>query len=662
MQPPRRNLAGRFILVVAGCLALAGLAPAGKGGPNDLASYDALIKPSDRKHWAFQPVRRPALPIVKNAAWMRNPIDAFILAKLEARNWRPAPAAQPRALLRRLFFDLSGLPPTLAEQEAFLKDPSPQALDQIATELLARPTYGERWARHWLDLVRYAETNGYERDATKPNVWRYRDYVITALNGDKPFDRFILEQLAGDELPDVSSESLIASGYCRLGPWDDEPADPKEDRFDQLDDMVSTTSLAFLGLSLGWRALPQSQIRCPDPARLLPDGGDFRPAAAPRNGRTELDRPAASRDQIIAKARREAAVGLAGFEAPPSTLSPEAQPISSIVSLRLLAEARDPSATLPRGYFLVEPSARPPATHLLIRGKASRPGPEVEPGMPAVLVSSQPSFPAPGERNTFRRLTLANWIASPANPLTAGVIVNRVWQFHFGEGLVRTPSDFGVMGEPPTHPELLDWLADWFVKEGWSLKKLHRLIVTSNAYRMSKAWNTEYGAQDPENLLLCACTTAGWKWKRCAIPFSPSTVSSTARCSDRACIRKFPGRRSRDIAIPTRFGSRSANARLRDGRSMHSSNSSMVVPMLEVFDLCDTCVLVGQAERDHRGPAGLESVQRGIREPSGARSGAAAVARSRPGSGKTGGTSLPIGALPASYTERARCPGGILEE
>ncbi|HLN32974.1 MAG TPA: DUF1549 and DUF1553 domain-containing protein [Gemmataceae bacterium] len=588
MQPPRRNLAGRFILVVAGCLALAGLAPAGKGGPNDLASYDALIKPSDRKHWAFQPVRRPALPIVKNAAWMRNPIDAFILAKLEARNWRPAPAAQPRALLRRLFFDLSGLPPTLAEQEAFLKDPSPQALDQIATELLARPTYGERWARHWLDLVRYAETNGYERDATKPNVWRYRDYVITALNGDKPFDRFILEQLAGDELPDVSSESLIASGYCRLGPWDDEPADPKEDRFDQLDDMVSTTSLAFLGLSLGCARCHNHKFDALTQHDYYRMVAIFDPLQRPKSGRSELDKPAASRDQIIARAGREAAVALAGFETPLSTLGPAPLSISSVVSLRLVAEARDPYAALPRGYFLVEPSVKPPATHLLIRGKASRPGPEVAPGMPAVLVSSQPSFPAAGERSTLRRLTLANWIASPANPLTARVIVNRVWQFHFGEGLVRTPSDFGVMGEPPTHPELLDWLADWFVKEGWSLKKLHRLIVTSNAYRMSKAWNPEYGAQDPENLLL-------WRmhYRRLEVEAMRDSILAVSGQLNRTMFGpsmypEIPREALAGHSDPDQIW-KPFNEREASRRTIYAFiKRSMVVPMLEVLDLCDT--------------------------------------------------------------------------
>ncbi|NDF01726.1 MAG: DUF1549 domain-containing protein, partial [Verrucomicrobia bacterium] len=191
------------------------------------------------------------MPAVKNKTWPRNPIDHFILAKLEERGWQPSPAAEKRTLLRRGFLDLTGLPPTLAEQDKFLADNAPDAFAKLVDDLLARTSYGERWGRHWLDLARYAETNGYERDAAKPNVWRYRDYVIAAFNADKPYDRFIREQIAGDELPDANAETLIATGFHRLGPWDDEPADPVQDRADQVDDMIRTTSQAFLGVTLG---------------------------------------------------------------------------------------------------------------------------------------------------------------------------------------------------------------------------------------------------------------------------------------------------------------------------------------------------------------------------------------------------------------------------
>src|SRR5262249_7767265 len=238
---------GRVWLILAAlCPALAG--PGQAAGPNDLAGYDALIKPEQRRHWAFQPIRKPAIPAMKNTTSVHNPIDAFVLAKLETKGWKPAPPVDARLFLRRLYTDITGLPPTPAEQNAFLNEASPQAVSHVVDDLLSRPSYGERWGRHWLDLVRYADTNGYEQDGIKPPRFRYRDYVIRAFNADKPFDRFILEQLAGDELADADTETLIASGFCRLGPWDDEPADFKEDRFDQLDDMVSTTSLVFLGL------------------------------------------------------------------------------------------------------------------------------------------------------------------------------------------------------------------------------------------------------------------------------------------------------------------------------------------------------------------------------------------------------------------------------
>jgi hypothetical protein len=382
----------------------------------------------------------------------------------------------------------------------------------VVRDLLARPAYGERWARHWLDLVRYAETNGYERDATKPSVWRYRDYVIRAFNDDKPFDRFILEQLAGDELPDSSADTLVATGYYRLGPWDDEPANPQEDRFDQLDDLVHTTSQVFLGLTLACARCHNHKfepLTMHDYYRMV---AIFAPLERPVKGRAERDLPIGTRSALQAQTERDQLrrtalrYRLAAFAYPPTSwgqvlfLTDPRQP--SAATREKLGQLVASGPDLPRGYFLHEPSPEPPRTHLLLRGQASRPGPEVGPGVPAVLVATQPAFPPPGSLTSRRRLTLARWLASADNPLTARVLVNRVWQFHFGAGLVRTPSDFGTMGEPPTHPELLDWLADWFIQEGWSLKKLHALILASNTYRMSKRGHPEYAAQDPENRLL----------------------------------------------------------------------------------------------------------------------------------------------------------------
>jgi hypothetical protein len=612
---PRRALIGLAFLLAA--------APAWAAKPEsdaaELARYDAFIKPAARKHWAFQPVRPPAVPPVKATGWVRNPLDAFVLAKQEARGWEPSPPAEPRALLRRLYLDVLGLPPPPAEQEAFLQDPSTEAIAKVIDDLLARPGYGERWGRHWLDLVRFAETNGYERDATKPHVWRYRDYVIRAFNDDKPFDRFILEQLAGDEIPEASAETLIATGYYRLGPWDDEPADPAEDRFDQLDDMISTTAQVFLGLTLGCARCHNHKfepLSMHDYYRLA---AIFNPLRRPQNGRTELDSPAGSRAQLEALAERDrkiaalfrAAVSdrLAACRLPASAAALGASPWAAPLSVWLASEngkgiaasrqritaveeqirrLRAATPDLPRGYFLYEPKPEPPATRLLIRGKASRQGPLVSAGLPSVLVATQPAFSPPGERTCRRRLTLARWIASPDNPLTARVIVNRVWQFHFGEGLVRTPSDFGVMGERPTHPELLDWLAAWFVKEGWSVKKLHRLILTSNAYRMSKHWDPEYGARDPENKLL-------WRfpYRRLeveAIRDSMLAVSGrlNARMYGPSMYPHVPKEALEGHSDPDKiwppFDEKDASRRT----AYAFVKRSMVVPMLEVLDLCDT--------------------------------------------------------------------------
>jgi hypothetical protein len=486
----------RFIAIVC-ALVVAGVAHGGDS--KDLAKYDARIKPADRAHWSYQSVKRPALPKVKDAAWVRNPIDAFVLAKLEAKGWQPSLPAKPAAWLRRVYVDVTGLPPTIAEQDAFLKNPTPEAMDAVVKDLLNRPSYGERWGRHWLDVVRYAETAGYERDAIKPSVWRYRDYVIKAFNDDKPYDQFLMEQLAGDELTGEPSpvrgrfdaaDALIAMGFNRLGPWDDEPADPKEDRFDQLDDIVNATSLVFMGMTLACARCHDHKFEAltmHDYYRMV---AIFNPLVRPTAGRLQLDLPVGTHAEIQRQKERDRQIAALMKDVPKGKPAPAK-----------VAELKKATPDLPRGYFLHEPTPNAPDTHLLIRGKAARPGPKVAPGFPAVLVAKQPEFPGPKE-TSLRRLTLAKWLASPEHPLTARVMVNRIWHYHFGEGIVRTPNDFGVVGQPPTHPELLDWLASEFVKQNWSIKHLHYLILTSNTYRMSKTWDKDHAKTDPENTLL----------------------------------------------------------------------------------------------------------------------------------------------------------------
>jgi len=464
--------------------------------------YDAKIKPKDREHWAFQPVRAAPVPFVKDPNWVRTPIDAFILAKLDDKGWTPAPPAEPRAVLRRLYLNLIGIPPTLTEQDEFLRDNSAQALDRVVDDLLNRPAYGERFARRWLDLARYADSNAYERDALKPSVWRYRDYVIDSFNRDKPFDRFVREQIAGDELLDAAADTAIATGFHRLGPWDDEPADPKTDRFDQLDDIVSTTSQVFLGLTVACARCHDHKfepLTMHDYYRMV---AIFDPLKRPQEGRTDLDAPAAVRERRAALTTRDKAIS--DLVRVNNTVRVLGGGGADLVSKRIEALKQGTPDSV-RGYFLVEDSTRPPTTHILLRGSADRPGAKVSPGVPAVLSAKQPGFLKPDEYTSRRRLSLANWILDPKNPLTARVIVNRVWQWHFGEGLVRTESDFGTHGERPTHPELLDWLATWFVSEGWSIKKLNRLILASNTYRQSStrfsALSTQHSA-DPDDRLL----------------------------------------------------------------------------------------------------------------------------------------------------------------
>lgn len=508
---------------------------------NEGAIYpkNETIPGSPKEHWAFLPVRGPAVPIVRNRAWVRNGIDAFVLAKLEAKGWKPAPVAEPQALLRRLHLDLTGLPPSPEEQREFAQYPTAQALDAIAVNLLARPAYGERWARHWLDVVRYADSNGYERDAEKPLVWRYRDYVIQSLNADKPFNRFASEQLAGDELPDRSAESTIATGFLRLGHWDDEPADPAADRYDQLDDIVSTTGQAFLGLTIGCARCHDHKFEPLSTRDYYSLVAVFNPLVRPSKGRTELTVP----------------LGSGAGEA----------------------------------YVMRESSAKVPKTHVLARGSPGSPGAEVEPAVPAILVAAQPRFPAPGESSTQRRLGLAQWIAGADNPLTARVIVNRVWQQHFGQGLVRTANDFGLMGAPPTHPELLDWLAHWFVHDAqWSMKKLHRLIVTSNTWRMSKAVNADYAATDPEIQTL-------WRmpYRRLeveAIRDSMLAVSGqlNARSFGPAMKPPIPAAALEANTDKEKVWTASADSEVSRRTIYAFVKRGLVVPMLEVLDLADT--------------------------------------------------------------------------
>jgi hypothetical protein len=487
-----------------------------------------------QSHWAFQSPQPQQPPAVKNQSWVRSPIDAFILRGLEEAGLSPVPPADKVALIRRASHDLIGLPPTPEEVDRFAADSSPDAYEKLIDRLLASPHYGERWGRHWLDLVRYAETNSFERDGPKQNAWRYRDYVIRSLNDDKPYDQFVREQLAGDELPEVTADTIIATGYYRLGLWDDEPADEKQARFDELDDIVSTTSQVFLGLTVNCARCHDHKI---DPIpqadyyRFLAYFHEVYPFGTRADqlswNQTDIgeadvasqhEAVEAERKLVLGEQRAIEARGIAKMSAEDqrktegderaAVLREKLQQFLSEEDWRRYRELRSRLRELRRKdlpkrdrALSVKCMPQPPETFILKRGNPHVQGEKVVAGVPEIFASKNPPIPEQptGAKSSGRRLALANWIASPDNMLAARVMANRIWHFHFGRGIVRSTNNFGQIGDRPTHPELLDWLAAEFVRGGWRLKALHRTIMLSSAYRMSSAGNADGLAKDPTN-------------------------------------------------------------------------------------------------------------------------------------------------------------------
>jgi hypothetical protein len=413
-------------------------------GARDLTSLAGVqAEAKTRDAWSYRPVRRPPVPSVKAQAWCRTPIDTFVLARLEAEGLTPATPADRVALIRRLRFDLTGLPPAPEEVDDIVTEPAADAYERLVDRLLNSPQYGEAWGRHWLDLVRYGETNGYERDSAKPFVWRFRDYVIDSLNRDKPYDLFVREQIAGDAIAPRSAEPVIATGFYRLGIWDDEPADRPLAHFDGLDNVLSTAGQVFLGISINCARCHDHKV---DPIsqrdyyRLLAFFADV------------TDQDGKNLRKAVDRSGREIEV--------------------MCVAERARAE-----------------------THVLLRGNPTLRGEAVGAGVPAVLADPAPTFAA----GVGKRTALAEWLTDSRNPRTARALVNRLWQYHFGRGIVPTPNDFGGLGEPASHPELLDWLAAEFMEGGWSIKRIHRLILLSSTYGMSSRGSAQGLAVDPSN-------------------------------------------------------------------------------------------------------------------------------------------------------------------
>ncbi len=495
-------------------------------------------------------LRTPNSELPSPISHLRNPIDSFILAELSARNLTPNPPATKRELIRRAYFDLIGLPPTYEQVRAFERDPSPNAYEQLVDQLLSLPQYGERWGRHWLDVVRFAQTTGYERDAEKPLTWRYRDYVINAFNGDKPYDQFIKEQLAGDELPEAGDDSIIATGFYRLGVHDDEPADKQMAIFDEYDDYIATTGAAFLGLTLGcarchdhkFDPIPQADyysllaffrgIRGYESPKFTLDSAAFIPLAKAdqvREWQTQLEAKLKPVEEQLAAAKTtlenarqmlkqsqadakklEHSTASENSTAPLTeklaTLQTETKDLASKIKghaeeqRRLeqqIEQIRNEKAPWDWALAAKEKGGQPDPTHILVRGNPLSPAAEVQPAFLSAL--SGPTLKLESGRSHGRRLALAHWIASADNPLTARVLVNRVWKHHFGRGLVKTTTDFGRAGTLPTHPRLLDWLAAEFISSGWSIKKLHKTIMLSETYRRSSRTDNDPAGIDPAN-------------------------------------------------------------------------------------------------------------------------------------------------------------------
>jgi hypothetical protein len=553
-MPSRRCRAGLFLLILC---SLVPRLPAAE--PNKSTTISA--------HWAFHGPVRPQRPAVRDNAWAQTPIDMFVLARLEKAGLRPSPPADRATLLRRLSFDLTGLPPTPAELEHFLANSSPDAYAQEVERLLASPQYGERWAQHWLDVVRYAESNGYEVNDDRPHAWRYRDYVIRAFNDDMPYDRFVTEQLAGDRLAQghearAGADLLVAAGFNRCGPVHlvSGNIDPDVSRQEVLTEMTGAIGSVFLGLTLGCARCHDHKFD-PLSQRDYYQLQAFFAGSQPKEIDLATPEERAAHDQQAKELERRLAPlnkELAALEAPyrerlteekiaklepayrdavrapmlkrnveQHKLAAEAQNLIKLTwdeVLQALAPAdREKRNGLRARMHELELQAPPPvaqawtiaeaptipATHILKRGDPKRQEQVVEPAFPAAIGASDLIWPG-----RLDRLSLARWLTRPEHPLTARVMVNRIWEHHFGAGLVRTPNDFGTRGEPPTHPELLDWLAceltDPQHPDGstaparWSIKHLHRLMVRSSTYQQDSRGAEPEAAKkvDPDNRLL----------------------------------------------------------------------------------------------------------------------------------------------------------------
>ena len=488
----------RLPLVLSGLTAVSILLASEAVAP--LGTY----RPVERRHWAFRARVRPQVPAFTDPAdraWVQNPVDAFILTRLEKEHLHPAPRADRQTLIRRVYFDLTGLPPTPAEIDAFVSDRSRDAYPRLIERLLASPRYGEKWGQHWLDVVRFGESDGFEYDTHRPDAWRYRDYVIRSFNNDKPFDRFVTEQLAGDEISPEEDETEIAAGFNRLAPLRKNAGNQEvaSSRNEVLTEMTNIVGQAFLGVTLHCARCHDHKF---DPIRQ----SDYYRMEAYFAAAEPLDRSkATAAEQAEWKAKAEpiqAQMKQMKAKMKGSTAEQRAELERKIEDLQ-----DELPAPLPALFTVADDPAKRTDMHVLVRGNYAAKGDRV--GMRPLGVLLPDAAPEMPVDTPKPRLQLARWITSPENPLTSRVMVNRIWEYHFGRGIVGTPNDFGRMGERPTHPELLDYLASEFVESGYSIKHIQRLILLSSTFQQASTVADDKAAKekDPEDKLL-------WRFNR----------------------------------------------------------------------------------------------------------------------------------------------------
>jgi len=603
-MPPKKKLSEQQIADITAWVKM------GAPYPKALASSENAAT----DFWSFRPPQDPAAPAVKNSDWVRSPLDQFVLAPLEAAGLQPAPPADKQTLIRRATFDLTGLPPTPEETAAFLADNSPDAFAKVVERLLASSHYGERWGRHWLDVARYSDSNGLDENVAQANAWRYRDYVVTAFNTDKPYDEFVRQQLAGDLLPSTTTaerhENLIATGFLALGPKVLAEVDSLKMEMDIVDEQVDTVGRAFMGLTMGCARCHNHKF---DPI-LTEDyygmAGIFKSTRTMETFKIVAkwnENPIASEEQLALKetytkqlAERNAAIqkviDVATTELKATLKADEKLPTGKALEARLadeakaqlkklreeLAEFKKTEPVIPTAMGVTE--GKVADATIYIRGNHLSPGEVTPRRFPAILTGgNQPTLPD----DHSGRLQLANWLVAPSHPLTSRVMVNRIWRWHFGQGLSRAPDNFGRLGDPPANQPLLDWLAHRFIDSQWSIKSMHRLIMLSSAYQMSSQYDEKAALADPENRL-------NWRFdiRRLDAEGIRDTLLSVSGLLDRSMGGSLLHVGNREYLF---------NHTSKDGTSYDSHRRSLYLPVVrnnvydvfQLFDFADPAVLNG---------------------------------------------------------------------